>query len=220
MAACIVNCVVHARLSEFICEADAEESKKKQKGKNKKNGEKTIDKDWFDGRFAQGDGSNVRKRPSVQDAKQREVEKDKDANKDAKWGKAESGAKQKVGQNRKSSYKDAKQREVEKDKDANKDAKSKRLQKAVLALPIESKGRKAKRGSGEEDKDEQGPGGKGKNKNEDQKEVKKIKVLNLAWKAGQKNEKPGDPKRVKDTTQENINAFFGVDVMALLTASA
>ena len=134
--------------------------------------------------------------------------------------KMRSGAKQKVGQSRKSSYKDAKQREVEKDKDANKDAKSKRLQKAVLALPIESKGRKAKRGSGEEDKDEQGPGGKGKNKNEDQKEVKKIKVLNLAWKAGQKNEKPGDPKRVKDTTQENLNAFFGVAVMALLIASA
>ena len=198
MAACIVNCVVHARLNEFICEADTEEAKKKQKGKNKKKGEEKIDKEWF-----AGDGSCVKKRPSAQEAT---TEKSKAAIATVEKGKDTKDGK--LGQDRKPTSKDGKQHKVEKDKDANKDAKNKT---AALPLPIDCKKLKTKRGSGEEGNDEQGPGGKGKNKNEDPKQSKKIKVFDVVWK---------DPKGAKDTTQENINKFFGVDVMALLTASA
>ena len=105
---------------------------------------------------------------------------------------------------------------AEKNKDANKDKKESKVGKPTdgqerneekkksgnkVGLPLKrvGDGEAAKNGEGQ---------AKGKKKTEKQEDLKQAKKTK------------GDPQPVKDTTQENINRFFGLAVAALLTASA
>jgi len=154
-----------------------------------------------------GDGSIVVfKRPCAQEGTQKNsVEKDKDAkDKDAK-GK---GGKEGTAAKNKDANKDKKESKVEKTKDAKEsnEEKKKGGKKGGLPLPIDCK-RLKRIGDGEAAKNAEGQA-KGKNKKEKQEDLEQAKKTK------------GDPDRVKDTTQENINRLFGLAVAALLTASA
>ena len=157
--------------------------------------------------FCKSDGSiPVFKRPCAQEGTQKNsVEKDKDAkDKDAKGkgGKASTAAKNK------DANKDKKESKVEKTKDAKEGNEEEKKSGKKRGLPLLIDCKRLKRvGDGEAAKNGEGQA-KGKNKKEKQEDLKQAKKTK------------GDPERVKDTTQENINRLFGLAVAALLTASA
>ena len=118
---------------------------------------------------------------------------------DRKWfagdgsGRDASGRPKNKDEKNKDANKDKK--ETKDGKESNAEEKKKSGKKVCLPLPSEA----AKNGEGK---------AKGKNKKEKQEDLKQAKKTK------------GDPQPVKDTTQENINRFFGLAVAALLTASA
>ena len=109
--------------------------------------------------------------------------------------------------------KDEKNKDANKDKKETKDGKEsnaeeKKKSGKKVCLPLPSDCKRLKMASdGEAAKNGEGKA-KGKNKKEKQEDLKQAKKTK------------GDPQPVKDTTQENINRFFGLAVAALLTASA
>ena len=159
-----------------------------------------IDRKWFagdgSGRDASGRPKNKEKAVVVNDPLYRSdgtmVKKRPCAQEGKKKNSVEKDKdeKNKDANKDKKETKDGKESNAEKDKDEKKSGK-----KVCLPLPSEA----AKNGEGK---------AKGKNKKEKQEDLKQAKKTK------------GDPQPVKDTTQENINRFFGLAVAALLTASA
>ena len=159
-----------------------------------------IDRKWFAG---DGSGRDASGRPKNKDEKNKDANKDKkETNDDGTMVKKRPCAQEGKKKNSVEKDKDEKNKDANKDKKETKDGKESNAEekkksgkKVCLPLPSEA----AKNGEGK---------AKGKNKKEKQEDLKQAKKTK------------GDPQPVKDTTQENINRFFGLAVAALLTASA
>ena len=159
-----------------------------------------IDRKWFAG---DGSGRDASGRP-------KNKEKDKD---DGTMVKKRPCAQEGKKKNSVEKDKDEKNKDANKDKKETKDGKESNAEekkksgkKVCLPLPSDCK-RLKMAGDCEAAKNGEGKA-KGKNKKEKQEDLKQAKKTK------------GDPQPVKDTTQENINRFFGLAVAALLTASA